>query len=336
MRIDRIRRAVALVVTALLASGCVSVRNNVGTETKPDPALGYVAGSFASVQGSGFAFVLTDARGEDRTFTFGIGGLVGSSTDLTGMIPVPPGDYRISNWLTFNRLTREQSVRKPVPSGHRLARPFHVEAGHVVFLGSFDASSSTSRTGMTRLIEWRIAPRGIRADEVLTLVRKAFPSFGEAAVECLLCVAPAADAVAFAAPAARASDVYGKTVTLHYQRPDGRYDGWGLYAYESFEELEELRQPHGWQKVKTRDAVGYSFGMPVAPTGVDATGAYWVIPAATFGNGRVNFVLFRDRLQGEGYEPRFWILGDSPEAWVNSGDATVYLSWEEAEGALKR
>ena len=335
MRIGKVGRASGVVVTALLASGCVTVQRNVSTDMKVDPALGYVAGSFASVQGSGFAFVLTDARGEDRTFTFGVG-LVGSSTDVTGMIAVPPGDYRISNWLTFNRLTREQSDRKPVPDGHRLGRPFHVDAGHVVFVGSFDATSNTTVTGRGYLTQWRIAPRSIRADDVVSLMNKGFPSFGEATIECLLCVAPAPDAVAFAAPAHPASDRYGRPVTLHYHRRDGRYDGWGLYAYESFEAPEDLRAPHGGRKIQTRDAVGYSFAMPVAPTGVDASGAYWVIPAANFGNGRVNFVLFRDRVQGEGYEPRFWLLGDSPEGWVNSGDSTVYLTGQDAEQAQQR
>ena len=51
-------------------------------------------------------------------------------------------------------------------------------------------------------------------------------------------------------------------VTIHYQRPDGTYDGWGL---------------HLWGDA-IADGVGTEWGSPRPYDGVDDFGAYWNVP----------------------------------------------------------
>ena len=236
-----------------------------------------------------------------------------------------PGDYRVSGWS-------HGAVTKPLGEGSALARPFHVDAGQIVFLGNFDATFRTSTLGNTEYREWSITPMAFRADEVVTSVRGAYPAFADVPITCLFCDPPAEDAAIFALPArAPADGTLGKSsAVLHYRRHAG-YDGWALFAWETFQEPEDLLAPgdDGSGRL-VRDG---SWKRSLAPDGTDAFGIYWRLDEADFRNGRVN-LLVRSQSATEG-RPRFWLLRDSHEAWINEGDPTVYLSRAQAEAAWK-
>ncbi len=317
-------RGIGLLAAAAVAglSACgsvVTVQSNVDKDAKPTVGAGYIAGSFSRIEGSGFGFVVTDQAGRDRNITFGEK-FVDAASDVTGLVAVPPGMYRVTGWITFDvgshfESNKPQDVRPP----HPLARPFEVKPGHVVYLGTFEAKFSSGLVSPTkRRSQWSVQPRALRADEVVEVVRKAYPPFGGMPMECLLCIAPRAGAEA-AAPAF-ALPTAGRKATLHYHRSDGNYQGLGLWAWESRSGAEGTR----------RDLTGASREHPLAPTGVDAFGAYWAMDQGEFRNGRVSFVIRRGAEDAEGDAARSWLIQDSSDAWVNSDDGFLYLERKDA------
>jgi hypothetical protein len=316
-------------IALLTVPACAGLRNNVSRTSRPDPGAAYIGGRFESVNGA-FGIVLRGAGDDVRHITF-----VGkrlflfdenvTEWDVVGLTAIPPGDYRVSGWS-------HGAVTKPLGEGSALARPFHVDAGQIVFLGNFDATFRTSTLGNTEYREWSITPMAFRADEVVTSVRGAYPAFADVPITCLFCDPPAEDAAIFALPArAPADGTLGKSsAVLHYRRHAG-YDGWALFAWETFQEPEDLLAPgdDGSGRL-VRDG---SWKRSLAPDGTDAFGIYWRLDEADFRNGRVN-LLVRSQSATEG-RPRFWLLRDSHEAWINEGDPTVYLSRAQAEAAWK-
>lgn len=92
--------------------------------------------------------------------------------DKATMIQLPAGNYRISSWLTFARLTKERIIRKELPAG-REGLEFTVAAGRVRYLGRF--SSETSTVGMT--IRFSIEPQRISQHELALLFETGYPNF---------------------------------------------------------------------------------------------------------------------------------------------------------------
>ncbi|MFT2719473.1 pullulanase-type alpha-1,6-glucosidase [Deinococcus sp. A31D244] len=78
-----------------------------------------------------------------------------------------------------------------------------------------------------------------------------------------------------AAPAASsgAQPIPKNVLRVRYVRPDGKYDGWGLHAWEDTTATVE------WSK-------------PLAQTGVDAGGAYWDVPLKA-GAAKVGFIVHK-------------------------------------------
>ena len=125
-------------------------------------------------------------------------------------------------------------------------------------------------------------------------------------------------------------------VAIHYHRADGSYDGWGLHTWESFQLKEEAADEWAEKKQSDRPLKGVTWFAPLKPAGKDDFGIYWVMDAAEFGNGRVNYIIHKGDKKEQANQDKFFLIKDGSEAWVNSGDTKVYQSKEEALKARKK
>ncbi len=119
-------------------------------------------------------------------------------------------------------------------------------------------------------------------------------------------------------------------IAIHYHRPDGKYDGWGLHTWESFQLKEEAADEWAEKKQSDRPLKGVTWFAPMKPSGQDAFGLYWVIDASEFGNGRVNYIIHKGDKKEQSNQDKFFLIKDTREAWVISGDNAVYKTKEEA------
>jgi hypothetical protein len=282
--------------------------------------------------------VLKDQVGRRFPMTFGEARFGDATRDLTGMVALPPDDYRVTDWMTYTRVTGLAQQAIPFAEGHPITRPFELKPGHVVYLGRFNAAMQRSTKGFAVMrvrTKWSIAAQPITADAVPPVVAREYPNFSAAPVECLLCEPPAPGASSAAPSALPPSSAYGrKEVILHYHRPDGDYEGWGLLAWESFQGPSDLSAPER-STDPARRLSGVTWEKPLPPTGIDDFGAYWSLDARNFVNGRANYVIHKGQVREQDGRDMFWLLRDSKEAWVNAEDPGVYRTRDEAEAARR-
>jgi len=124
-------------------------------------------------------------------------------------------------------------------------------------------------------------------------------------------------------------------VAVHYHRADGSYDGWGLHVWESFQKKEEADDEFAPKENSDRPLKGVTWFKPVAQSGKDDFGVYWLLDAKEFDNGRVNYILHKGDNKDQCNKDMFWLIKDSKELWVNSGDCKSYLTKDAALKARK-
>ncbi|ADV68370.1 pullulanase-type alpha-1,6-glucosidase [Deinococcus maricopensis] len=90
---------------------------------------------------------------------------------------------------------------------------------------------------------------------------------------------------------------------LHYHRPDGQYDGWGLHAWEDTTATVE------WSK-------------PLPPTGTDAFGAYWDVPLKADW-AKLSFIVHKGDEKDPGADMRLERTAGN-QGWIVSGQDQVY------------
>jgi pullulanase-type alpha-1,6-glucosidase len=105
-----------------------------------------------------------------------------------------------------------------------------------------------------------------------------------------------------------------KRVTVHYGRPDGQYDGWGLHLWGD----------------GLADGVGTDWASPRMPDGVDSYGAFWNVPVAD-ATKPVNFIVHSGDQKDPGPDQSVDPTAQG-EAWIRSGDARVHPTRAAAEG----
>lgn len=142
-------------------------------------------------------------------------------------------------------------------------------------------------------------------------------------------------ALAGSASAAEELKLPAGKVAVHYFRGDGSYDGWGLHVWESFQKKEEAGDEFAEKQTGDRPLKGVSWFKPVPQTGKDDFGVYWLLDEKEFENGRVNYIIHKGDKKDQCNKDMFWLLKDSKEAWVNTGDCKVYLSKADALKARK-
>ena len=102
-------------------------------------------------------------------------------------------------------------------------------------------------------------------------------------------------------------------VTIHYQRPDADYTGWGLHLWG------DAIDP----------AEGTDWAAPKPPTGIDEYGAYWKVAVQDV-TKPVNFIVHRGDEKDPGPDQSM-VPADGASAWLQSGDTTIYASRGAAE-----
>lgn len=176
---------VAIMLGVSMLVGCASIQPTVMSSAVPDPASGYLAGTFSRVSSGGFAFVVKNMRtGEEFGMPLGEDGLLPKDVNNQVIaIKLPPGDYAVTEWYTYATLTKERSAKKPI-SNRYLAMPFKVEAGKVMYLGYYLVSTS-SGGGYTY---WTVKPRPIGLSEAKAAFASAYPAFVQHDFACQLCL----------------------------------------------------------------------------------------------------------------------------------------------------
>jgi len=103
-------------------------------------------------------------------------------------------------------------------------------------------------------------------------------------------------------------------VTIHYHRPDGVYDGWGL---------------HLWGDA-IADGAGTTWANPRPFDGVDDFGAFWKVPIKN-ASQPVNFIIHQGDTKDPGPDQSM-IPVEGAHAWIVSGDETIYSQRGAAQG----
>ncbi len=102
-------------------------------------------------------------------------------------------------------------------------------------------------------------------------------------------------------------------VTVHYHRPNGVYDGWGL---------------HLWGDA-IADGVGTEWTSPRPFDGVDDFGAFWQVPIKD-ATKPVNFIIHKGDEKDPGPDQSMNPSAGA-DVWINSGDETIYKQRGAAE-----
>ncbi|HEU0201938.1 MAG TPA: pullulanase-associated domain-containing protein [Burkholderiaceae bacterium] len=125
------------------------------------------------------------------------------------------------------------------------------------------------------------------------------------------------------------------SVAIHYYRPAGDYDGWGVHLWESFEKVDSGKIVGG----KTRSDAplqGISWMAPMKPTGKDGFGVYWHVKAEDFRNTKVNYIIHKGDTKDQCGKDMFWFLPQGNQIFVNQGDCNIYFTVDEALKARKK
>lgn len=124
-------------------------------------------------------------------------------------------------------------------------------------------------------------------------------------------------------------------VAVHYFRPDGAYEGWGLHIWESFQAKEEVGDEWAAKQSPDMPVMKVTWFKPLPQSGKDDFGVYWLMDVKDFGNGRVNYIIHKGDKKEQANQDKFFLIKDGRDAYVNSGDTKVYMSKEEALKARK-
>lgn len=149
-------------------------------------------------------------------------------------------------------------------------------------------------------------------------------------------IAIASLATSVSAPAQEVAKVPDGSVAIHYWRPNGDYEQWGVHLWESFEKVKEGKVVG--PKDKSDQPIGViSWSSPMMPTGKDGFGAYWFVKASEFRNGKVNYIIHKGDSKEQCAKDVAWFIEtQGREVFVNSGDCNTYFKAEDAINARKK
>lgn len=123
------------------------------------------------------------------------------------------------------------------------------------------------------------------------------------------------------------------SVALRYWRPDGKYEGWGVHFWESFEKVQGDKIV-GPKDKSDMPIMGITWMAPMKPTGTDGFGPYWVVKANEFRNGKINYIIHKGDSK-DCVKDSAWFLPQGRQVFINSGDCTAYYSAADATKARK-
>jgi len=177
-------RYLFLLAIAGTLAACASIEPVVRHTASPEPSFGYIAGSFTRSGAGAFAFIIRNVEsGAEYGMPIGEDSLmINDFSSLIIAIKIPPGRYEVLHWITYGTITKERLSKSEIKNAY-LARPFTVEAGSVVHLGSF----SVATTLPLGHIEWTIASNPMTSREAKAGFLAAYPTFENHLFSCRLC-----------------------------------------------------------------------------------------------------------------------------------------------------
>ncbi len=188
MRAHRIALLALVCVWALSLGGCAVVQPVVAPTAAADPASGYVAGQFTRQKGSNFAFVIKAEEG-GKEFLMPLGEDTSMPTAITAQtvaIKLPPGKYKLVQWLSYATLTKEINTRRPI-TNPLLSQPFEIRAGQVLHLGAFSLSQTFVGGYPYSTTYLRIEPVRRTEAEVKADFASTYPPLAQQPLSCVLC-----------------------------------------------------------------------------------------------------------------------------------------------------
>lgn len=186
---------VLVLVGLVVLAGCASVQERVPTNAVPTPGLGYVGGHFTSVSRLVTGFLLVNTKTQKAVvLSFSGNSLRNDRGGAAGLIAVPPGTYRISDHIAFNKMVGPLGAagnQWPIPLWE-ISQEFVVQANKVVFLGKFNGHTDIALgekfgkavTRGTTLISYVKGTTG----EAKQIIDTAYPAFSSLPLTCIMCV----------------------------------------------------------------------------------------------------------------------------------------------------
>ena len=139
---------------------------------------------------------------------------------------------------------------------------------------------------------------------------------------------------AASAQAPQVTPVPDGMVAIHYYRPAGDYDGWGVHLWESFEKVDNGKVVGSKSRSDT-PLPGVTWMAPMKPTGKDGFGVYWHVKADEFRNTKVNYIIHKGDTKDQCGKDMHWFLPQGRQVFVNQGDCDLYFSLDAAMKARK-
>jgi hypothetical protein len=131
----------------------------------------------------------------------------------------------------------------------------------------------------------------------------------------------------------KAADVPADHISLHYFRPDGNYDGWGVHFWETFEKVADGKIV-GPKEKSDMPIMGITWTNAMKPTGKDGFGVYWQVKANEFRNGKINYIIHKGDIK-DCTRDSTWMIGQGRQVFINQGDCTAYFTLADALKARK-
>ena len=182
-------RLIFLTLSFLILGGCVSVQPILGSDAVADTSAGYISGQFTRVKLSGFGLVVKETvSGAEYVLPMGEDSNLPSAVFLqTVVIKLPPGTYRIAQWVTYATLTKETITRRSLENSP-LSAPFKVMPGGVVHLGRYNLGGNKEFGFSGMVMNFSIKPLPVTQREVQDGFTQTYPKLASLPFQCLLCV----------------------------------------------------------------------------------------------------------------------------------------------------
>jgi hypothetical protein len=172
-----------------ILAGCVSVQPILGTDAPADSNSGYISGQFSRVKLSGFGLVVKSVdsgseyvlpMGEDSNFPSAV-------ESQTVVMKLPPGTYRISQWVTYATLTKETLTRKSIENSLG-GEQFKINPGTVLHLGRYYLGGNKESVFSGLKMNFNMNPLRVTQREVQDAFILSYPKLASLPFRCLLCV----------------------------------------------------------------------------------------------------------------------------------------------------
>lgn len=171
------------------------MQERVPTNAVPTPGLGYVGGHFTSVSRLVTGLLLVNTKTQKVVvLSFSGNSLRNDRGGAAGLIAVPPGTYRISDHIAFNKMfgpLGPAGNQWPIPLWE-ISQEFVGQANKVVFLGKFNGHTVIAvgeKFGKSVIMgTTSISYVKVTTGEAKQISDAAYPAFSSLPLTCIMCV----------------------------------------------------------------------------------------------------------------------------------------------------